>query len=616
MSTVTRDLGSVTAYASAVEGGYGGSYEQFCADMANISESSGMIPGIVGAIPIESASGDIVAFDDGAGDAPVYKLNVELNPKQDFNGYTYAWADGCGKNILNQNIYVTNSGNTAITFGQSVGYGTPSVLMKAGTYTYSAVYKNGAESRGYMKKEGDSSNTMLWEVGSDHATFTLAEDILCSFWVYNSAGIERENVDVQIESGSTATDYEPYRNISPVIDFTDVTITQSGKNLLEQRTTSGSSNDIQMTPNNDGSFSYSGTFREGMASASVWLERGTLPPGTYTVTGCPAGGSSTKYRMRVNKDNYSASDPIIGYEYGNGLTFTLTEETYVIIGGIVYKSGLGETIDGQITFRPMIRLASDTDSTFEKYVGETYDITIPTSAGTVYGGTIDVNEDGSGILTVTKGYWTPTSSTGTGTMSQSANGNRCGFACDFTIPANTANILCSCGTPDSNVNSGSNANWVIGHCALYHGTQGTDYFRFIFPTTITTAADGLQYLIDNDCEVVYNLTNPIIYNLTAPQVKTLLGKNVMWADSGAMSVDYRANLGMYFEKRENKTRQIIAGVETTNKATQNYYAGDMMIVGDALCIATTAISSGSTFVVGSNIIETTVAEQLLLLGNL
>lgn len=504
----------------------------------------------------KTISDNLIHIEDAVNSAA--NIKIDLSPIQNFNSYDYAWADGCGKNILNQSLYATNSGYTAVTFGQTVGYGTPSVPMKAGTYTFSAVYKNGASSRGYMKKEGDSSNTLLWEVGDNHATFTLTEDTLCSFWVYNSAGIEYENVDVQIESGSSATAYVPYKNISPITGYTDVTVAQAGKNLLPQRTTAGSSNDIQVTPNNDGSFGFSGTFRSGMNSASVWLERGTLPPGTYTVTGCPSGGSTTTYRMRVNKNNYSATDPIIGYEYGDGLTFTITEETFVIIGGLVYRSGLGDTIDGQITFRPMIRLASDADATFEKYIGNTYEVEIPTAAGTIYGGTIDVSDDGSEILTVTKGYWKPTLSTDTGTMSQSANGNRCGYALDFTISANTADILCSCGTPDTNVNNSNNANWAIGHCALYKGTQGTSYFRFIFPTTITTAADGLQYLIDNNCEIVYELTNPITYDLTPLQViKLFNGENNIWTDTNNnIDLTYKTRFTIITPEERNKLNNI------------------------------------------------------------
>jgi hypothetical protein len=44
-----------------------------------------------------------------------------------------------------------------------------------------------------------------------------------------------------------------------------------------------------------------------------------------------------------------------------------------------------------------------TDDAYEPYQGETYTIEMPDAAGTVYGGTLTVNDDGTGSLVVDKG---------------------------------------------------------------------------------------------------------------------------------------------------------------------------------------------------------------------
>ena len=73
-------------------------------------------------------------------------------------------------------------------------------------------------------------------------------------------------------------------------------------------------------------------------------------------------------------------------------------------------------------------------------------------------------------------------------------------------------------------------------------------------------------------------------------------------------------VSLYVEKKVNAQRNMIAGVEEAMIATQNYSIGDLLIVGNTLYKVTAAISSGAALVVGTNVTETTVAEQLLALA--
>ena len=76
-------------------------------------------------------------------------------------------------------------------------------------------------------------------------------------------------------------------------------------------------------------------------------------------------------------------------------TFDVTDDAAVM--GCSIRVNANQTYQNAI-FKPMVRSASDTDPTFEPYQEETYSITFPSEAGTVYGGTLDVT---SGVLTVT-----------------------------------------------------------------------------------------------------------------------------------------------------------------------------------------------------------------------
>jgi len=190
-------------------------------------------------------------------------------------------------------------------------------------------------------------------------------------------------------------------------------------------------------------------------------------------------------------------------------------------------------------------------SEFESYVGETYPVTLPSAVGTFYGGTLNVYSDGSGTLTVDRA-------------------EIASYAGE-TLPG----------------------EWISDRDVYSAGTT---------PTT------GAQ--------VVYKLATPTTYALSAVQVAIMLnGVNNVWTDAaGTLTAEYYANTSLYVDKKVNAQRNMIAGVEGAMIATKNYSVNDLLIVGNTLYKVTAAISSGAALVVGTNVTETTVAEQLLALA--
>jgi hypothetical protein len=51
--------------------------------------------------------------------------------------------------------------------------------------------------------------------------------------------------------------------------------------------------------------------------------------------------------------------------------------------------------------------------------------------------------------------------------------------------------------------------------------------------------------------VVYLLAEPITYQLTPHEVKSLLGANTIYADTGDTSVEYRADIQRWVEKKRS-----------------------------------------------------------------
>ena len=71
------------------------------------------------------------------------------------------------------------------------------------------------------------------------------------------------------------------------------------------------------------------------------------------------------------------------------------------------------------------------------------------------------------------------------------------------------------------------------------------------PTTVTTKAEARQWFADNPTEVVYPLAEPLTYQLTPTEVALLKGQNNVWTDSGEVEVTYKADVGLYIDKKLN-----------------------------------------------------------------
>ena len=129
-----------------------------------------------------------------------------------------------------------------------------------------------------------------------------------------------------------------------------------GKNLLP-KDASGSSNGISFTVSDDGTVTANGT-----STATAFGHGGafTLPAGSYILNGCP---SNTNAIIMDIRNALGGSGIVSGADSGNGLSFTLTEET---TGVINIRIPSGVTVNNMV-FKPMIRLAAETNPTFAPY---------------------------------------------------------------------------------------------------------------------------------------------------------------------------------------------------------------------------------------------------------
>lgn len=295
-------------------------------------------------------------------------------------------------------------------------------------------------------------------------------------------------------------------NICPITGHDEVTVTRTGKNLCPTFT-SGTRSGLTYTVNDDGSVHVTGT----CTGTAFWAVQLTLPKGTYVLSGAPTNGQLTLRSAQGGGAPSSAFSGILD-DYGNGATFTVSETASAWLN-IRSTAGTHDKM-----YYPMIRLASETDTTYEPYRSNTY----TTSLGqTVYGGTLDMV---TGQLVVDRAmvdmgslnweryneiqtaYVYLASLVSQGMDTSSAKLLSSGFKCRDSWTG-LINL------PNGEMQSHPSLAYAYARCDSY--TTASDF---------KNAVTGQQ--------LVYELATPQTYTLTAQQIKTLVGTNNVWASSG------------------------------------------------------------------------------------
>lgn len=366
-----------------------------------------------------------------------------------------------------------------------------------------------------------------------------------------AGGLPLKKLTAQIEPTQSGTGDPSPDNVRAISGYTGVTVTRTGKNLIDP---AGFARENVFTVNSDGSC----TFTKYAASSSgritnicdCRVKAGQTVTFSADITGAPTSGNPIHFDLAATMTGSIRGSVIC--TVSNGKIIGTCVPTEDTIGARLYWQNNSTGVGDSVVLR---NIQVEYGETATEYGGaadnDTYAITLPSAVGTFYGGTLNVYSDGSGTLTVDRA-------------------EIASYAGE-TLPG----------------------EWI------------SDRDIYSAGATPTTGA-----------QVVYKVATPTTYALSAVQVAQLLqGNNNIWTDAaGTLTAEYYANTGLYVEKRVNAQRNMIAGVEEAMIATKNYSVNDLLIVGNTLYKVTAAISSGAALVVGTNVTETTVAEQLLALA--
>lgn len=194
-------------------------------------------------------------------------------------------------------------------------------------------------------------------------TFTPTKDcdyIRINFGINGTgipSGTEIIFSEIMLEEGDIAHPYQPYElSRQGLVDQMVVDNLLNYPYVNTTKTTSG----ITYTDNGNGTIRVSGTptasnnFVLRSRKSTDDSNQLILPAGTYTVSGCPKGGSLTTYYIQVGKSDASGNWKAIENDYGDGFTFTLTEETAIQL--LIIVDNDCPAVD--VTFKPMVEVGT------------------------------------------------------------------------------------------------------------------------------------------------------------------------------------------------------------------------------------------------------------------
>ena len=347
----------------------------------------------------ETITGAIVHFIAKRARA-IKSLIANISYTQDLHGYDSPWPAGGGKNKFNGTFL---QGYWAYADGKWVNspnwITTEKIPCKASTsYTVSADAK-ATRWQGFVWYDSNGDFISTDNLNSNvNIGLTKTSPSNAAYLIFNIAGYPGANDTIapsdvtyfQLEEGSSSTAYAPYSNICPISGWTGANVTRTGKNLIDipASVTKGG---ITFAKDSDGYVTASpssGDSRSWGKDNAQFLVN--LAPGNYKFVIKLKTPSASQYS---GWEIYSPTGVKIAGSSGGKFradevaAFTASESGNYYIMAKLHSSASRLMV---------VKDGADT-SNYEPYSGDTYSITFPAAAGTVYGGTLDVT---TGELTV------------------------------------------------------------------------------------------------------------------------------------------------------------------------------------------------------------------------
>ena len=502
---------------------------------------------------IKSLSGNALSFKT---DVPfeMKECKVHFDPVQDLHGYDHPWPAGGGKNLIDylscvgvgarngtDSVYGDNTSisGTELTINQAYG-NNGGILKGVGTFPLSTgeyVTISGKATLtgtsklviGISNYDGGGTNNIDINVTIINGRFSVKlnakSDYAKTGIFLQPQGLNSTVVvsEVMVALGQTEQPYSPYSNVCPITGWDGVSVTACGKNLAyisesnlhDSQRCNLEYSDVGVVLTATGTYArarYVTNVEKGK-TYTVSLYASSTGDYNYIYLNDNAGSWLTQYgKLNVNSSREFFTKTFIALTDVFTIGFYCTAESktgIMIIDNIQLEEG-------------------STATSYEPYQGESYDIDFPQSAGTVYGGTIDMLD---WTLTVDMAMvdlgtlnWQYRGDIGTGIFSSRS-------ITDYRYAANNCEAVCA--NYEYIGITGGVTGVKIGDklMAFYSRSDDSSSNRLIYvrDTAYTDAASFKSAM--SGVQLVYELATPQTYQLTPETIRTLRGLNNVFSNA-------------------------------------------------------------------------------------
>ena len=504
----------------------------------------------------KTVSGNIATFEDGADNRRIRKIVGTIEPVQDLHGYDAPWPAGGGVNQYD---------NSLVTFWDK-GYGllfepAGQYIRCHGTYTGTSatlslracIFNNSAGLTGVVGFPISGFNTELYRIR------LYDNNIAIDFvnMVQNTAYDFVLAVVVYDTSLSAPTAWTPYSNECPISGWTGANVTGIGKNLFNPVLTVN--NKYVRAGNTNESAPLGSETDNNTLNCSDYVRVKPLTQYTTYVPKFLAASAAGLVFYSSNTVDSAISGVSTGTQGGAVYTFTTPENCNYI--RFSWDNRTPE--DGTY---PYPTLVEGTDATYQPYKSQTLSVNWQDTAGTIYGGTVTLNEDGSADVVATKEYaklsaftWSYFSDAGYFRTTTASVSNYANDVAPLSEIYKTALAVTS-GTPDINI------GWAGARLAV-RDSRYTD-------ANLWVAAVG-------DYGVAVQLTpaNQTTYHFdNIGELYNYLGTNNVWIDSGSITeLVYNAGSNVALTEDVNDPT---TGLASKAPAIVNTVSGNVVSISD------------------------------------
>ena len=393
-------------------------------------------------------------------------------------------------------------------------------------------------------------------------------------------------VPVQSGTGDPSPD-----NVRPISGWTGANIEQRG-NLFDQHTT------YAQYEQQDGSFLTTGLkFTAVQFQIPSRLVGRKLTFSAYIKI--PSGSTITNPRVAANVNGTNINgDYVSSADYARSVvTFTPTSTSdYVAITYGTAGSQNMQVKDIQLEVSPVA-------TEYKPYVAITLPINWQSEAGTIYGGTVTLNEDGSADVVSTHLFVTLD-----GSSDEDVTAGSDGAQARWYPPSAIRSII-RYPSIASTTNSFANYLKVVSQSASWIDnmfSMASNNYVYMRCDTIGALANWRTYLAEHPLQFWFELkqTAYAFYHFdNIGQLYTYLGTNNVWIDTGSITeCNYTADTKLYIDGLTAPDEDMIADA--------NIASGKYFVVNNQLYLSTAAIAAGASIVPGTNCTATNLAEAL------